>query len=93
MSDRDGCGRFLPGNQTSSQGGRAQKAKHRDHLASWGRMGYQATVERHFNGDELEANRWLVQAGLYAQDQLLAMDNWLYIAPDPGPHPARKNRT
>ena len=69
-------------------GGRAVVAKYgRQHMATIGRRGYEATVNRHFNGDEQAANQWLAKKGRYAADKDVTYGQ---VFPDPGPHPAHQ---
>lgn len=61
---------FTPGNKHAVAGGHARAAKltpeQRSEIA---RTGYQATTEKHFNGNADAHNQWLIQSGLAAQDR------------------------
>lgn len=62
-----------------------------DFFSRIGRLGFQATVDRHFGGNRQAAIRWLVQTGQWAIDQELS-----YHKPGifgyPGPHPAHVSK-
>lgn len=53
----------------------------------WGRMGYEVTLARYFNGDREAMNNWLARMGQYSQDCHTS-----YHKPEifghPGVHPA-----
>jgi hypothetical protein len=88
--DRDKHGRFLPNNRWSSAGGNARALKlsrrRRREIAA---MGFQAMVDRYFNGDRKAATKWLSDAGLYFQDSdLRSIGKGIYK--DPGPHPGKR---
>lgn len=88
MTDRLPNGRFAPGNSLSSLGGQQRAVKlTKDELSTIARKGYEAMVNRHFNGDRAAANKWLTAKGLAAQDS--EYTRFYYQFPDPGPHPAR----
>lgn len=90
--DRDARGRFLPGNQTASLGGRrrAQQlpAAQRQAIATQGRA---AMVRRHFLGRDDLQRRYFAQLGVYQYD--LAAGAYAPHSPlrpiscDPGPIP------
>ncbi len=65
-TDRDARGRFAPGNQVSSQGGRARAAKlsprRRKAIA---RKGYRTMVTRHFGGDQVAQRKYFGELGVY----------------------------
>jgi hypothetical protein len=91
MSNRDANGRFLPGNEIASAGGKARAEK----LPAWrrreiARKGFQAMVDQHFNGDRGKATRWLAATGLHTLDEAARDRDWFYQFPDPGPHPGAK---
>lgn len=77
---------FNPAPQTA--GGLAVVAKYgAEHMAEIGRKGYEATVQKHFNGDREAANRWLAAKGQFIIDEgyrALGLGKFR----DPGPHPA-----
>lgn len=60
----------------------------RDHMKRIGRKGYEATVNKHFNGDFEAANHWLSRRGLYEQDKDVSYGT---VFRDPGPHPAHNS--
>lgn len=66
---RDARGRFAPGNDLASAGGRARAAKlSRRRRRQIARMGYRAMVEKHFLGDFHAQHRYLGELGAYAYD-------------------------
>lgn len=71
-------------------GGLATYAKYgSDHMRRIGRRGYQSMVNRHFNGDQDAANKWLAAKGQYVADATYR--RWgLGKFQDPGPHPAHR---
>jgi hypothetical protein len=71
MSERTPAGRFAPGNTTASQGGQARAARlsatRRQAIA---RLGWQALVERHFDGDTARAADYIGRLGAWAAERL-----------------------
>ena len=62
----------------------------RKHMAQIGALGYQATVNKHFDGDANAANTWLSKKGRYVADKDATYGP---VFEDPGPHPAHKEDT
>ena len=70
----------------ASLGGKAVVEKHgTQHMAEIGRRGFEATVEKYFDGDPQAAKKWLTDVGKWATDI-----PGLRIWPHPGPHPAHR---
>lgn len=67
-------------------GGLAVVAKYgRAHMRVIGKRGYQAVVNKYFDGDAEAANKWLAEKGHYAADKDVSYGS---VFQDPGPHPA-----
>ena len=61
------------------RGGLATVARHgRAHMATIGRLGFQATMDRHWNGDRKAAVRRLQELGLMAQDPFPSNRAWQF---------------
>lgn len=60
-----------------------------DFFSRIGKLGFQAVVDKYFEGDREAAKKWLVARGQWVQDKDLS-----YAKPgvftNPGPHPAHK---
>lgn len=63
----------------------------REHMRRLGRRGYRAMVERHFDGDQAAANKWLAAKGQYSGDETYRRWGLSKFA-DPGPHPAHQTQ-
>ena len=51
------------------------------------KMGFQALVDKYWQGDREAAKKWLTGKGLWAQDKGYR-DKGMGVFEDPGPHPA-----
>jgi hypothetical protein len=87
-AQRDAYGRFIAGNTLGCLGAAVTVRRYRHKLSEWGRKGYEAVVNKHFNGNFDAANEWLARKGQHAQDQLNGYEQFYFTFPDPGPHPA-----
>ena len=67
MNDRDALGRFTPGNEHASRGGRRRAetlpAARRREIAAAGLRGL---AEKHFGGNLAAAAAWLSRVGIWA---------------------------
>lgn len=78
---------FQPGNPHAKAGGHARaKALTPQRRSEIARSGYQATTQRHFNGDADAHKQWFVAAGLAAQDA--SYPPWMRVWVKALPHPA-----
>jgi len=90
MSEHRPDGRFAPGNTTARQGGQARAARltaeRRQEIA---RLGWQALVERHFDGDTARAADYIGRLGAWAAERGAYGDSPIYqpVWTHPGPLP------
>lgn len=62
-----------------------------DFFSRIGKMGFQTTTERYFNGDRKAHFEWLRRKGAFTQDKSLSYHK-PEIFSDPGPHPSEYQR-
>lgn len=85
--NRNCKGQFVPGNSIARKGGKARaRALKPERRSAIARMGWDAMVDKHFEGDQEAAKRWWGAIGAWASDVAAGYaGTWMQAFRHPGP--------